>query len=177
MLQSFRPTSPQLLCRQIGEHQDVCVHRKWNRWVFLQCFIIKGWKYSRRTCDLPKQEVFLTRAAGTETFEVIKTYDTSYAREVFGSLDDGAMRDLAAALDIVDNYDSNDIPDASTGEYEEFVWEELLDSAIEDVRLDPNLRSFFVVTRRSEGQSHDLYISPDWPSAEAFVNKRLTVGS
>ena len=45
----------------------------------------------------------------------------------------------------------------------------MLDSA----REDGNLLSFFVVSEAQNGISKHLYVSPDWPSAEAFAKKRV----
>ena len=105
--------------------------------------------------------------------EVLKTYDRSYAREVFGSIGDDARKALEAALDIGANYEPADIPDPNGSEYDDFLWEELLEAAREDVRQDPNLYSFFVVSETRAGKTADLYVSPDWPSAEAFAKKLL----
>lgn len=85
-----------------------------------------------------------------------------------------ALRTLATALEIDSNYDPADIPDPSGSEYEEFLWDELLQAGIEDVRLDPDLRSFFVVSETADGKTEDIYISADWPSAEGFAKKVLT---
>ena len=49
---------------------------------------------------MPKQETFLIRKGNDLVIEVLKTYDQSYAREVFGNVDDEAMKSLAAALEI-----------------------------------------------------------------------------
>jgi hypothetical protein len=105
--------------------------------------------------------------------EVIKTYDRSYAHEVFQSMDGDALKTLAAALDIYSKYNPADIPDPGKSEYEDFLWEELLEAGIEDLRLDPNLRSFFVVIRNADDKTENLYISADWPSAEAFAQRLL----
>jgi hypothetical protein len=122
---------------------------------------------------MPQQEIFFEQAAGDKRVEVIKTYDRSYAREVFLALDSDALRMLANSLDIESNYDPADIPDRDGSEYEDFLWEELLEAGVEDVRLDPNLRSFFVVTESADGKSQDLYVSADWPSAEVFARGRI----
>jgi hypothetical protein len=118
--------------------------------------------------------VFFQQRAGNKSIEVVKTYDRSYAREVFKAMDDDGASALAAALEVADKYDPNEIPDVSGSEYEDFLWEELCEAAREDVRLDPNLYSFFVVSETMGGRTEDLYISPDWPSAEAFAKARLT---
>lgn len=122
---------------------------------------------------MPKQEMYFEQTSGSRRVEIIKTYDTSYAHEVFRSMDDDALRALATALDVGSNYDSADIPDPNGLEYEDFLWNELLDAGIEDVRLDPNLRSFFVVSQDANGESDDLYVSADWPSAETFAKKLI----
>ena len=122
---------------------------------------------------MPKQEVFFEQREGNRRVEVIKTYDRSYAREVFGSIGDDARKALEAALDIGANYEPADIPDPDGSDYDDFLWEELLEAAREDVRQDPNLYSFFVVTESREGKAADLYVSPDWPSAEAFAKQRI----
>lgn len=84
-------------------------------------------------------------------------------------MDDDALRLLATALDINSAYDSADIPDPNGAQYAEFIWEELIDASVEDVRLDPNLRSFFVVSQSANRQSENLYVCADLPSAEAFA--------
>ena len=122
---------------------------------------------------MPKQETFFEQEAGSKRVEVVKTYDRSYAREVFQSMESDALRTLAAALEIDANYDPADIPDPDGAGYEDLLWEELLAAGIEDVRLDPNLRSFFVVSERSNGKAQDLYVSADWPSAEGYAKKQI----
>jgi len=122
---------------------------------------------------MPKQEVFFEQKTGDRRVEVLKTYDRSYAREVFNGIDSEARDALAAALELEKNYEPADIPDPDGSEYDDFLWDELLEAAREDVRNDPNLYSFFVVSEARPAQSHDLYVSPDWPSAEAFAKKRI----
>ena len=122
---------------------------------------------------MPKQETFFELSAGNRRVEVIKTYDCSYALEVFQNMGKDAIRALAAALEISSNYDPADIPDPNGLEYEDFLWNELREAGIEDVRLDPNLRSFFVVSQNANGKNEDLYVSADWPSAEAFAKELI----
>jgi hypothetical protein len=38
---------------------------------------------------------------------------------------------------------------------------------------DGNLVSFFVVNEENRSISKNLYVSPDWPSAQAFATNRL----
>jgi hypothetical protein len=47
---------------------------------------------------LPKQEVFFEQREGNRRVEVLKTYDRSYAREVFNSTGEEARKALAEAL-------------------------------------------------------------------------------
>jgi hypothetical protein len=122
---------------------------------------------------MPRQEVFFEQLAGDRRVEVVKTYDRSYAREVFDLLDEEATEALAEALELKKNYEPADIPDPNGIDYDDFLWEELCEAAREDVRMDPNLYSFFVVAEATGGRSEDLFVSPDWPSAEAFAQKRL----
>ena len=49
----------------------------------------------------------------------------------------------------------------------------MCEAAREDVRNDPSLYSFFVVSEASVAQKEDLYVSPDWPSAETYAKKRI----
>jgi len=88
-------------------------------------------------------------------------------------MDEEALRSLADALEIDKNYDAADIPDANGADYEDFLWEELLAAGIEDVRLDSSMRSFFVVSERSDDKAKDVYVSADWPSAETFAKRLL----
>ena len=122
---------------------------------------------------MPRQEVFFEQRAGNRSVEVIKTYDPSYAREVFKAIDEQATADLAVALELEKNFEAADIPSPEAMDYDDFLWEELYEAAREDVRNDPNLYSFFVVSETSAGRTQDLYVSPDWPSAEAFAKKRI----
>lgn len=122
---------------------------------------------------MPRQEVFMSEDAGNTTIEVIKTYDTSYAQEAFRAMGDEARRTLAATLEIDANYDENDVPSSNEADYEDLLWEELQSAAREDVRQSPILSSYFVVTERREGVTEDVYVGPDWPSAEGFAKRRL----
>ena len=122
---------------------------------------------------MPKQEVFFEQATGDRRVEVLKTYDPSYAREVFKGIDEEATAALASALELEKNFEPADIPDPNGSDYDDFLWDELLEAAREDVRNDPNLYSFFVVSEATSAQPQDVYISPDWPSAEAFAKARL----
>jgi len=144
-----------------------------DRSVGLDSFTILQDNESGRTREMPRQEVFFEQSTGGRRVEVLKTYDQSYAREVFNDLDSEAREALATALDLKKNYEPADIPAPEGIEYDDFLWDELFEAAREDVRSDPNLYSFFVVAEDGDGKSEDLYISPDWPSAEAFAKKLI----
>ena len=118
---------------------------------------------------MPTQEIFLDHQIGDRRVQIIKTYDRSYAREVFGSIDGAAMKSLAAALEIEKSYEADDIPAPDGPDFEDFLWEELSDASLEDVRQSPRLYSFFVVTETKAGKPKEVYISADWPSAEAVA--------
>jgi hypothetical protein len=122
---------------------------------------------------MPQQELFFEQKTGDRRVEVLKTYDRSYAREVFKGIDQEAREALAEALELRKNYAPEDIPSPSGGDYDDFLWEELCEAAREDVRNDPSLFSFFVVSEASAAKNEDLYVSPDWPSAERFARRRL----
>jgi hypothetical protein len=122
---------------------------------------------------MPKQELFFEQTTGDHRVEVLKTYDRSYAREVFNGIGEEATAALASALDLEKNFEPEDIPAPDGSDYEDFLWEELYEAAREDVRSDPSLYSFFVVTETRAGKAEDIFISPDWPSAEAFAKQIL----
>lgn len=123
---------------------------------------------------MPRQEMFFEQKTGDRRVEVLKTYDRSYAREVFNGIGAEAREALAAALELTKNYAPEDIPDPNGSDYDDFLWEEVCEAAREDVRNDPSLYSFFVVSEASVSKNEDLYVSPDWPSAEAFAKRRVT---
>jgi hypothetical protein len=121
--------------------------------------------------EVPRQELFFERNIGDTRIEVVKTYDRSYAREVFDLMDDDATRALALSLNIAANYDASEVPDPNGLEYEGFLWQELCSAALEDARLDPNLYSFFVVSKTQAGKTADIFVSADWPSAQSYANQ------
>jgi hypothetical protein len=122
---------------------------------------------------MPQQEIFFEQTTHDRRVEVLKTYDRSYAREVFNGIGEEAREALAAALELKKNFELADIPNPNGSDYDDFLWDELLEAAREDVRSDPNLYSFFVVAETKDGKAQDLYISPDWPSAETFAKGRM----
>jgi hypothetical protein len=87
---------------------------------------------------MPKQEMILKDSAGRVTVEVIKTYDRDYAREVFNGMEQDAMEALAQALEPAKQYEPADIPNPDEIEYKSFLWEQLSDESLEDVRQSPS---------------------------------------
>jgi len=118
---------------------------------------------------MPKQQIFVEQITGERRVEVLKTYDRSYAREAFGKMDEAAQMYLWSTLGIDEAYDPTDVPPRHDPDSEDFLWEELLEAA----REDGNLLSFFVVNEAKGSLSESLYVSPDWPSAEAFAKSRI----
>lgn len=114
---------------------------------------------------MPSQELFLEKKAGSDVFQVLKTYDTAFAKEAFAGMDEGAIEHLSKSLSIAEEYAADEIP-TSPIELADLIWDEMYDSA----REQGQTRSYFVV-RHSSGSSEEfLYVSGDWPSAEAYVH-------
>jgi hypothetical protein len=122
---------------------------------------------------MPRQEIFLREAANGVEVEVLKTYDKSYAQEVFRGMSTEALEALAATLNLEGKYEVTDIPAPDATDYADFIWDEICEGAIEDVRQSPTLSSFFVVVETNAGKAEELYVTPDWPSAEVFARNRI----
>lgn len=118
---------------------------------------------------MPRQEVYFEQKTGERRVEVLKVYDRSYAREAFANMDEVAQKYLWNSLGINEKHDAEDLPPIDGPAGEDFLWEELL----EESREDGNLLSFFVVNEVKGTVSESLYVSPDWPSAQAFAKQRL----
>jgi hypothetical protein len=120
---------------------------------------------------MPVQETFLTQRAGNRKVEVIKTYDQSFAREAFGDMGDEALKHLWDSLKPEDIYAQDGLPrlDDPGGDAEAFLWDELCEQA----REHGPLLSFFVVTESDGNFVKNLYVSPDWPSAESYAKNLI----
>lgn len=123
---------------------------------------------------MPKQEIFFEQRDGDRKIEVLKTYDQGYAREAFSSMGEEALEYLWLALKPEEIYDPAGLPSLTdpsnaSNEAQDFLWDELLEQA----REDGNLLSFFVVSETNGRRTDSLYVSPDWPSAEAYAKERL----
>jgi hypothetical protein len=119
---------------------------------------------------MPMQEVFLEEVMNGRTFRVLKTYDSRFAHEAFGEMSGEALEALAASLDLKSKFDDFDIPASADVDYADFLWEEVLESA----REEGSTLSFFVVSETEQRAARNLYVSPDWPSAESFLKLQLT---
>jgi hypothetical protein len=122
---------------------------------------------------MPKQETFFEQQTGAAKVEVLKSYDSGYAREAFRNMDGDALKRLWLSLDVESKYDAADLPPLGqpNREGEDFLWDELLDSA----REYGNELSFFIVNEIHNVRSESLWVSPDWPSAESFAKDRLAL--
>jgi hypothetical protein len=123
---------------------------------------------------MPKQEIFFEQQTGDKRIEVLKSYDKGYAREAFKSMDEQSLQRLWDVLKPEEIYDPAGLPSLNDpqGEGEAFLWDVLLDAA----REDGNLLSFFIVNKTVGRRSESLYVSGDWPSAEAFAKELLQSG-
>lgn len=124
---------------------------------------------------MPRQELFFEHAAGDRRVEVLKSYDQSYAQEVFQAMDDLALQQLWASLKPEEVYDPANLPSlgGADGEGEAFLWDELLEQA----REDGQQFSFFIVSETVGRTNHSLFVSPDWPTAEAYAKGRIAIAA
>jgi hypothetical protein len=116
---------------------------------------------------MPRQETFMTVKNGDESVEVLKTYDQAFAREAFRNMDDNALAHLAASLNLESLFEPVDIPKPSDESYEDFIWDVMVDDAREDWKSF----SYFVVTKSNGRKAEELFVSRDWPTAEAYVKQ------
>lgn len=119
---------------------------------------------------MPQQELFFEQVLGGRRIEVIKTYDQQFAREAFDNMDEQAQHHLWDSLKPEEIYDPAGLPKKNeTEDRAAFLWDELVDQAREDWKTF----SFFVVNETVNSRSENLYVSPDWPSAEAFAKSYI----
>lgn len=111
---------------------------------------------------MPQQSVFFDERTDAKRVQVLKVYDEAYARSCFDEMNEDALLFLRKSLDLENKYDLPELPVT-------VQWEDVEVEA----REDGNLMSFFVVIAESEGQSIAVYVSPDWPSAEAFAKTQM----
>lgn len=109
------------------------------------------------------QEIFLDERIGTERIQVLKSYDVAFAREAFDAMDEDALRFLSLRLDV------EDLPAPQSPDFADSIWQEVEDAA----REDWNTFSYFVVIEHGADGTTPLFVSADWPSAEAFAKTLL----
>lgn len=127
--------------------------------------LVKDVESTYRRYTMPSQETFLTLKSRDETVEVLKTYDEVYARDVFRNMDDEALAHLAASLKLESLYEESGIPRPAEDGYEDFIWDVMVDNA----REDGSTCSYFIVTKSNGRKTEELFVSEDWPTAEAYV--------
>jgi hypothetical protein len=115
---------------------------------------------------MPQQETYYEQTTGAKTIAVLKSYDRAFAREVFDGMDSSALAYLRASLSVEA---SNDVASSET-ESSDAIWEELEEGS----REGWNSFSYFIVTETSTGASRGLFVSADWPTAEAFAKTLAT---
>ena len=111
---------------------------------------------------MPQQEVFLDETIDGKRIQVIKTYDESYAQEAFRSMSDDAKAFLWKSLKPEELYEAEGLPTEPGEEYDAFLLDELLSEG----REEWNTFSYFLVM---EAGGEAVFVSPDWPTAEAFA--------
>jgi len=121
---------------------------------------------------MPQQEVFFEQTAGSRQIAVLKIYDQQFAREAFDSMDEAARAHLWTSLKPEEIYDAAVLPTVEQPEDRAaFLWDELVEHAREDWKTF----SFFIVNEAKDGVTENLYVSPDWPSAEAYAKNRIAI--
>jgi hypothetical protein len=111
---------------------------------------------------MPEQSIYFDEQKGSKRVQVLKVYDSAYARSCFEEMSDDALSVLSKSLDLASKYDAGE-PLA------DLAWEDVE----EDAREDGNVLSFFVVIEETGDRRTPIYVSPDWPSAENFAKKRF----
>jgi hypothetical protein len=116
------------------------------------------------------QELFFEQTTAGHRIQVLKTYDERFAREAFDSMDEDGQTYLWHSLKPEKIYDPAGLPTAEEPlDRTAFLWDELVEQAREDWKTF----SFFIVNEIKDLHSEALYVSPDWPSAEAFAKSRI----
>lgn len=118
-----------------------------------------------------EQSTFFDQQIGDRRIIVVKTYDAKLARAAFDQMTQEGLDALAASLELGSKFDVADIPSSNDQAFADFLWEAIEDGA----REDWDAFSYFIVKEEGADQSVALFVSPDWPSAEAFVKNTLTL--
>ncbi|MDW5266669.1 MULTISPECIES: hypothetical protein [Acidobacteriaceae] len=108
---------------------------------------------------MPSQEIFLKLESDGKHIEVVKTYDSAFAKEAFAEMNDDAKAFLGKSLIEDGVLEASELP---------FSDDDLWQGVEEGAREDWNSFSYFVV--REEGsERRDLFVSSNWPVAERFA--------
>lgn len=113
-----------------------------------------------------QQETFFDEEENGHSVQVIKSYDAGFAKEAFLAMDDSALAFLGRSFDFEAKYDASGLPEPSDPNYADLLWDEMEEEAREDWKTF----SYFVVI----SDKAPLFVSPDWPTAEAFVQNTFS---
>ena len=94
---------------------------------------------------------------------MLKTYDRAFAQDAFEHMDGDALRFLHKALELPAEDGWAEKVEPRNQEFLELLWDGIEDGG----REDWNTFSYFVVVQKTDAGSSPVYVSPDWPSAEA----------
>jgi hypothetical protein len=122
---------------------------------------------------MPEQSTFFEHQVGDKRIVVLKTYDGRFAREAFNQMTPEALSLLGTSLELDAKFDPADIPALHDDDFADFLWEAVQDGA----REDWNSFSYFIAGEEDNRGLHPLYVSSDWPSAEAFAQRYIGVVS
>ena len=117
---------------------------------------------------MPQQETFFEQIIGDTRVQVLKSYDAAYAREAFSLMDAEALTFLGHSLQ-AQGAVSSDLPSPGDPQFADSLWQEVEDGA----REEWNSFSYFIVTEKKGPETVARFVSPDWPSAEAFAKTLL----
>jgi len=117
------------------------------------------------------QEIFFEQKVDGRRIVILKTYERALAHAAFQQMTPHALEALAASLDLKASFDPADIPCSSDGEFPDFLWGVVEDGA----REDWDSFSYFIVRQTEDDHTVALFVSSDWPSAEAYARNMLAV--
>jgi hypothetical protein len=117
---------------------------------------------------MPQQEAYFEQQIGAKRIIVLKSYDRAFAREAFEQMDERALRFLGGALKLEGSENSG----AEDPSYADTLWGEIEDGA----REDWNAFSYFIVTEQTGNEAVPVFVSPEWPIAEAFAKECIELG-
>jgi hypothetical protein len=113
---------------------------------------------------MPQQEWFFDKEQNGHSVQVIKSYDAGFAKDAFRAMD-SVLAFLGRSFDLQNKYKASGPPQSSDPNYADLLWDEMEKEAREDWKTF----SYFVVL----SDKTPLFVSPDWPTAEPFVQNTL----